>query len=779
MKKSLILHGHFYQPPRENPDTGIIPIQKTAYPKENWNIRIADECYSANAFSRFLTYDGRIRSISNNYEYISYNFGPTLFHWLMENRYDVYSKIISADKTSRSRNNGHGNAIAQSFNHTILPLDSAEDAEIQIDWGLEDFLYHYSREAEGMWLPETAVNDRVLDILIDRGVKFLILSPWQAESVEDEKKGWIHLKQNPAPYNKAYSIDRPGGSIAAFFYHAGLAEGISFGHFLQNADTLYEKLKGIYSSDDSQLLHTATDGEIYGHHEPFGDMCLAALIQRISHDKEIEFTNYAAYLEQHPAELKAVLKKGEANKGTSWSCFHGVSRWYKDCGCSTGGKDGWNQKWRTPLRNGFNAISDELLNAYKKNLKKYTEKEAFSILKKYGEVLSGRKDYKTFCDDILGKSCSENDRKGLLTLLEGQKYRLFMFTSCGWFFSDISGIEPKQNIKYALQILDLYSDLMEEDLFEKLKTFLIKSKSNIASEKNGAVILQGIKDNTLPCGLEPAVYFSLNRKLTSSDEWESSYGMFSLTEIRKNSLGGDIVSVRKEPTGQVFQYTIISEFDLEKGMLLHCRMNIPHDSSYNALTMDNIEAFAVSKFFKWIDKSLERVTDNDMDQIFLDMKYYTGISRQASYQPDKHFYIANMGTCMRTLNSLFKHGIPYYDRTKFHLIKDLLEFIFQKGGHGERETTNAIISSYIKQIDESMTTEHSTDIFSFTKDLLVLIRESGFVPDITQLQNKIFELLQYYKQFNEQSSAKKKTTNEEFSVLKSLAVQAGIIVEDY
>lgn len=739
--QTLILHGHFYQPPRENPDTGLLPVQETSYPKDNWNVRITDECYSANAYSRYLTYDGRIERICNNYEYISFNFGPTLLHWLRVHREDVYDRILQADAVSAQRLDGCGNAIAQAFNHTILPLDDPSDAELQLTWGLEDFSFHFGRDAEGIWLPETAVNDMVLDTLIRLNMKFIILSPWQAQRLETAPGEWKNLGKHPADFSRSYILSRPAGDIAVFFYHPGLAEGISFGHYLRDADMLYTHMKEIFSSTGASLVHTATDGEIYGHHEPFGDMCLAALIQRIQKDSEISFGNYSWHLKNHTPKLHAELRKGEEGRGTSWSCFHGVSRWYKDCGCSTGGEHGWNQKWRTPLRKGLQHISSEMSDLFEQRTGSLGIEDHFNLRLQYGKVLSGRTGPKEFARTILGDSASDEQCAELMTLLEGEKYRHFMFTSCGWFFSDISGIEPRQNLLYALYGISLYRTWTQDNLVHLLEDMLHSAKSNSKASGRGSAIFRTIADAMLPPGVEAACFFVLNQELTREEERETCYGSYRLIQRERSTLGGEVVEIVHGPTLEKRMYTVVTEFDRVEGLLIHCREEFPENGPFTEISMDMLGSFLCSMLFTWIDRSLERVTDNDIDQIYHDMTYYTGISKQTTYQPDSHFYIANMGTCMRTLNSLFRMGISYQKRNDFDLIQSLLDFIFQRGGSGEKETTNRIISTYLLGLTEELLTTEDEDLFAYVKDLLVLTRDSGFVPDITRLQNAVYQRL--------------------------------------
>ncbi|MFW5710567.1 MAG: DUF3536 domain-containing protein [Spirochaetia bacterium] len=542
MRNYIIFHGHFYQPPREDPWTGIVGTQPSAAPFHDWNHRITRECYAANAASRFLRYDGRIEDIINNYRVLSFNFGPTLFWWLKYHAPHIYEAILEADRLSVEKNNGHGNAIAQAYNHTILPLDSPEDARLQIQWGLADFEYHFERPSEGIWLPETAINDTVADILLEEKVKFVILSPWQAEAIYAEgSEEWEELENQPAPFWRAYKIERPAGELAVFFYNQELAQGISFEHYLRSADALYTRLLTYHNNaDPGHLIHVATDGEVYGHHEPFGDMCLAALQQHIEQDQRFEFTNYANYLEQFPPKHKARLWKGEEKLGSSWSCPHGVSRWYKDCGCSTGGKRYWNQKWRTPLRKGFQKLSERIQRIYAEQTAELCTTTPEALLKQYIAVLTTNAEPKKFAQTHLKQNrSSEDDIAALLSLLEGQKYRMYMFTSCGWFFSDIAGIEPVQNIRYALKALDLYNSFTKEDLYAELASTLESAHSNNEDEGTGRDILEREAHRWQKDGVEAASYFFIRRIIDTNEETQPHYGFFKLLQM---------IELSKEPS---------------------------------------------------------------------------------------------------------------------------------------------------------------------------------------------------------------------------------------
>ncbi|HEB10662.1 MAG TPA: DUF3536 domain-containing protein [Spirochaetales bacterium] len=535
MRNKLIIHGHFYQPPREDPWTGLIPVQKSAAPYSNWNHRIARECYAANAFSRILDNRGLILDIVNNYQYISFNFGPTLLSWLKDFSPGVYGRIIEADRQSLKCNKGHGNAIAQSYNHSILPLCSTEEARTQIIWCLRHFEFHFGRSSEGLWLPEAAVNNSILDLLIKEGVKFIILSPWQAGAYSPKPStSWKALADKPIPSHRVYEINRPEGSIAVFFYNHSLASGISFSHYLHNADSLYTQIRSFKSSDPVEnLISIATDGEIYGHHEPFGDMCLAALIRLIEKRDDFQLTNYGLYLEEQPPRFLVRLKGGEDNLGTSWSCSHGVSRWYKDCGCTDGGKEGWKQRWRKPLRESLNKLRGKLEKVYSLEMKRISSFDPLALRNHYIEVIEGRRSRKEFAAGFLDKIKQQDHNSEALffNLLEGQKYAMFMFTSCGWFFSDLSGIETIQNLAYAARAIELYSPFTGKELVESFLESIGSAHSNIAEQGSGKEL---VEKNVFPMrkGLEYGAALFIIAELYKLEERRlKNYGFFEKEEL--------------------------------------------------------------------------------------------------------------------------------------------------------------------------------------------------------------------------------------------------------
>ncbi|HEX5603313.1 MAG TPA: DUF3536 domain-containing protein [Pyrinomonadaceae bacterium] len=450
MPVSLIVHGHFYQPPRENPWTGEVDAEPSAAPFHDWNERIHAECYAPNIV---------------NYPLISFNFGPTLLSWLESHHPDTYEKILIADRESSAARGGHGNAIAQAYGHAILPLCNERDRLTQVLWGLADFRYRFGREAEALWLPETAANDEVLALLIDQGLRYVILAPGQVKGVVDTSKPYLF--RHPDGSNR---------SIAVFFYNGPLARAIAFERALASSRGLVEKFVTAASGGD--LVNVATDGETYGHHFKFGDLCLTHALNVEAKSAGFWITNYAQYLDQHPAETLVQIDNGPDGEGSSWSCVHGVGRWSRDCGCHTGGEPGWNQAWREPLRTALNFLRDDAAAKF----------EQSGLLR---DPWAARNDYINVILDP--KHPREEFDPRVLDLLEMQRSALLMFTSCGWFFSDLAGIETIQVLRYAARVIDLMNKLGLDPPEKEFLELLSEAKSNRPDKGNGAEIFLALE----------------------------------------------------------------------------------------------------------------------------------------------------------------------------------------------------------------------------------------------------------------------------------------------
>lgn len=495
MSLHICVHGHFYQPPRENPWLEEVENQKSAYPYDNWNERINEECYAPNAVARILDSSGSITSIENNYSRMSFNFGPTLLSWMESHAPSTYESILRADSEGQKRFSGHGPAIAQAYNHMILPLANDRDKRTQILWGIADFESRFRRLPEGMWLPETAVDLVTLDILAEEGILFTILSPFQASRIRKTgRAAWKNAGGGKIDPSVPYLCRLPSGrSISLFFYEGLISQDIAFGGLLNNGETFAKRLmearKVTYGED--RLISVATDGETYGHHHKYGDMALAYCLERIERSTEAGLTIYAEYLEKHPASVEV-----EIVENSSWSCVHGVGRWKEHCGCSTGAHPGWNQTWRVPLRNGLDHIRDRMEPVFVKSLQDLV-KDPWKARNDYISVILERNNdkQKEFLHSHCNRELSPEEEIQVFKAFEMQRMAMLMFTSCGWFFDDISGIETLQILRYAAHAIQYARELSGVDLEPVLLEYLGKAGSNLTGYGRGSDIY---RDSVLP-----------------------------------------------------------------------------------------------------------------------------------------------------------------------------------------------------------------------------------------------------------------------------------------
>lgn len=479
--KFICIHGHFYQPPRENAWLEVIEVQDSAHPYHDWNERITAECYEPNSTSRILDEAGVIRDIVNNYSRISFNFGPTLLSWMESNAKETYEAILEADKESMKRFGGHGSAIAQVYNHIIMPLASTADKQTQVIWGIRDFEYRFKRKPEGMWLAETAVDIETLEILARNNIKFTILAPRQAKAIRKiGEKEWNGVNDKTVNTRRAYLCQLPSGkSIHVFFYDGDISQSIAFNGLLNDGKHFAESLvNAVDTKDDSaQLIHVATDGETYGHHHAHGDMALAFCLDYIEKNETANLTNYAQYLELVPTTHEAQIFEN-----SSWSCVHGVERWRNDCGCNSGGKPGWHQKWRAPLREALDWLRDQS--------NEILEREGQKVLRdssvardEYINVVLNRND--NTVKKFLKSNISDNASSMIvLRLMEMQRHAMLMYTSCGWFFDEVSGIETTQVLQYACRVIQLAFQTGNVDLEPEFLRRLELAPSNILNIKN-------------------------------------------------------------------------------------------------------------------------------------------------------------------------------------------------------------------------------------------------------------------------------------------------------
>ncbi len=486
MEKSVCVHAHFYQPPRENPWLETIEYQESAYPYHDWNRRITTECYQPNSAARILDEKGRIERIVNNYSWMSFNFGPTLLSWLETEDPLTYRRILEADEQSRERFSGHGSALAQGYNHAILPLCSRRDKTTQMLWGIRDFSRRFGRRPESLWLPETAVDLETLDLMAQMGLRFAVLAPHQAKRVRKRsERAWRAVSEQTLDPSVPYEIALPSGRrLALFFYDGPISHAVGFEKLLNDGEAFVNRLVERFHEEKErpQIVHIAVDGETFGHHHKFGEMALAYALNAIESRKLARLTNYGEYLERHPPTHLV-----DIHENSSWSCPHKLGRWKSDCGCSTGAHPGWKQAWRAPLREALDWLRDHLERPY--------IVEAAALLKDpwlarndYIDVIldRSRDSVERFLAEHRTRELSRGEQVRVLKLMELQRHAMLMYTSCGWFFDDISGIETIQILQYAGRAIQLGEELFGENAVEAhFLNILEKAASNVPEFENG------------------------------------------------------------------------------------------------------------------------------------------------------------------------------------------------------------------------------------------------------------------------------------------------------
>ncbi len=569
MEKYLCIHCHFYQPPRENPWLEEIEVQDLAGPYHDWNERINAECYAPNSSSRILNEENKIVDIVNNYLNMSFNFGPTLLSWIKTKDSATYHKILEADRESLTSRSGHGNAIAQVYNHIIMPLAEPRDQITQVIWGIEDFKSHFKREPEGMWLAETACNTEVLEVLADHNIKYTILSPYQAKEIclLENHEEWVDANHGQIDPSQGYlcrlSHDK---SITIFFYDALISQAVAFENLLKDGSQFAKRLLDGYSENrpHHQLLHIATDGETYGHHFKFGEMAMTYAINDLEKNHHVTITNYGEYLGNHPPEYEVRI-----HENSSWSCSHGVERWKEDCGCRIGYPKGWNQKWRRPLRESLKDLKEQLNEIYTKEGHKLLT-SPWEARNDYIRVVLDRnpETIDPFFKRHQKKELDHEDQVKCLKLLELQRQAMLMFTSCGWFFDDISGVETVQILKHACRAIQIAHQLgyeLENDFLDGLS----KAHSNHSDYTDGRDI-----------------YIKLAK--TSEVDLKRAIAHYAIVSLLPNNNTKDLPLEE-----HVYSYTI-KQIDCERVHHKHSSLAVGQIRVTSNMTLESEEAVIVS-----------------------------------------------------------------------------------------------------------------------------------------------------------------------------------------
>ncbi|MER2997507.1 DUF3536 domain-containing protein [Pontibacter populi] len=685
MEKYICIHGHFYQPPRENPWLNEVEMQESAAPYHDWNERITDECYARNSASRILDHEGTIVDILNNYAWMSFNFGPTLLEWMEKKAPETYQAILAADKESQQRFSGHGSALAQVYNHMIMPLANERDKHTQVIWGIYDFKKRFGRDPEGMWLGETAADTPTLEVLADHGIKFTILSPYQAKSYRKiGEANWHDATGAHINTNRPYLCNLPSGkTIVLFFYQAPISQGVAFEGLLHNGEKFTNRLLGALDSHnpEPQLLHIATDGETYGHHHRFGEMALSYTLHHLFHDHHVNLTIYGEYLEKHPPQYEAqIIEK------SSWSCFHGVERWQRDCGCNTGGNPTWNQKWRKPLREAFDWLRDALGPLYATQMQQLGA-DPWQTRNDYIQVISDRSEenVRRFIANHCNRELTIVEQRTFLKLLEMQYHAMLMYTSCGWFFDEVTGIETMQDILYATRALQLAESISGKDYETTLLEYLANAESNKKEYKNAAEAYWAIAKTTMLDLLRVGAHYAVS-SLFSDYATESKLYCYNVTsqqheiaEAGRQKLAVGRAKIRSAITWDetIISYGVLHIGDHQLlGGVREFRGNEAFDTLYNEME----EAFKkgmISEVIMLLDKHFEshnysfwHLFRDDQNKILNEVLGYTMHAIEGDFE---QVYYNNypLLAAMRTLN--VKLPRPLQVIVEYTLNKKMLE----------------------------------------------------------------------------------------------------------
>jgi alpha-amylase/alpha-mannosidase (GH57 family) len=628
-KRFVCIHGHFYQPPRENPWLETVETQDTAAPYHDWNERICAECYAPNGAARVVNAKNQIMRIVNNYARMSFNFGPTLLSWLKENAPRTYRMILDGENRSRKRYRGHSPAMAQAYNHMILPLASPRDRVTQIRWGIADYESSFGTRPEGMWLPETAVDNTTLEAFAASGIKFTVLAPHQCKQIRPLKgeADWTPTPDDSVETTRPYLVRFPSGaSIAVFFYNGSVSHAIAFDGLLNSGEHFVARLKDAFKdSAEPQLINVATDGESYGHHHRHGEMALAYALRLLEQDKSVKLANYASFLAQCPPGFEC-----EIAEDTSWSCVHGVERWRSNCGCN-GGKPGWTQEWRTPLRQALDKLRDALV--------PLTEKESGKLLKDvwaardaYIQVVLDRSDESAnrFFLAHQAHPLTDAERTRALELMEMQRHAQLMYTSCGWFFDDIAGIETVQVIAYAARVIQLARQVFGDQAASIEPAFLARlaeARSNDPKAGDGASIYKKCVD-TMELNLEQvAAHYAISSVFSSfADETELfcyhvrriSYDIYTSGSGRL-ALGRVHVASIITGNAQSFSFAVLhfGDQNITAAVKVYSGMDAPAFEAFSTQAAEHVQRAVFPEVIRLIDHFYGRA-DYSLTSLFRD-----------------------------------------------------------------------------------------------------------------------------------------------------------------
>ncbi len=771
MKRFLCIHGHFYQPPRENPWLEAIELQDSAFPYHDWNERIAAECYAPNAMARRLDGDGRIVDIVNNYSRISFNFGPTLLAWMQEHAPDVLAAVVEADRQSRERFSGHGSALAQTYNHMILPLASTRDKHTQVLWGLRDFEHRFGRAPEGMWLAETAADMHTLEVLAERGIRFTILSPFQASRVRPLKGGpWTDVDGGRVDPSRPYRVQlRSKRSIVVFFYDAPLSKAVAFEELLNSGEALAGRLMDGFDDgrDWDQLVHIATDGESYGHHHRYGEMALAHALDQIEQQGLARLANYGEFLERHPPAMQAQIHEKSA-----WSCSHGVGRWFADCGCNSGSRPGWRQHWRAPLREAMDWLRDTIEPLFEREAALFF-RDPWEARNDYIRVILDRSDESVaaYFERQARQPLDETQQVAALSLMEMQRHAMLMYTSCGWFFDELSGIETVQVIQYAGRAIQLARTVFGEDLEPGFLERLAKAPSNIPEHGNGRAIYEKFVQPAILDREKLGAHFAVSSLFEDYPEkarvycctFEQQHRQVFTAGRAKLVLGRSRVTLDVTRATDVLSYAALHLGDHN----VNCGVRFFRgDEAFQQLVADFTEAFDRADFpqiIRLMDKHFGE-SHYSLKDLFRDEQRKALRQILASTQQDieSHFrQIAGQYTPLTRFLKDISAPLPPPLKTAVHFVLNcdiLRQFeaddpdparvraLVEQAQAGSIDLQRDLLSYAIKghldrRLDRLVQSPDDVSWLARTAELVEAIRSMGLEPNLWKTQNLCFQML--------------------------------------
>ena len=768
MKKYICIHGHFYQPPRENPWLEAITPQESAFPYHDWNERITAECYAPNTLARILDEEGLITEMVNNYSKISFDFGPTLLGWMELNAPKTYQAILAADRESQKRFSGHGSGLAQCYSHMIMPLANHRDKYTQVYWGIRDFEYRFKRFPEGMWLPETAVDIETLEIMVEFGIRFTILAPHQAARFRFLEGGrWREPGEGGIDTTQPYVLGLPsGGDIHIFFYQGPLSRAVAFENLLHKGEAFAHRLLKAFpgKKDHSQLVHIATDGETYGHHHKFGDMALASALKYIDDQSEAKLTNYGEFLEKYPSTHEV-----EIIENTSWSCEHGVERWKSNCGCHIGGDPSWNQKWRKPLREALDDLRYTLISPFKEKAQPFF-KDPWEARDSYIQVILDRSQESIdqfFAQHAL-RELNGPERILALKLLELQRNAMLMYTSCGWFSCDLSGIETEQILQFAGRVVQLADELFERNVEPQFLKFLEKAESNLVKKGNGRAVYENTVDKSTVVLSKLCAHFALGSLFEEFNHLTRIYSYTVELEDYQNlkyekarlALGwGRVTSiVTLEPFA--FHFSVMHQGDYHLKNFIHQFEDV---GAYSCSMEEAKEGFLRGDFegtlshlenhFGGISYPLKSLSKNEQKKIFDEILWSTLDENEKLYQKlyesyaPLNRYLKDQDIVPSKIFSTFMEAVLNAKLRKafadpdFKLIHNLMEEVRIHGPSMDLETFKHIFKDGVERMArEFYDSPANLTVLENFGDAVNLLSSMSLQVDLWKSQNICYEI---------------------------------------